>query len=180
MKDGTTALGDCEMTSSNIQVAQRVREQFDAYFLGLTFTVLGLSIQTAKFGTAVASDWLELTAWTLLLVSGIAGLSRMELIPEIHRRFDLQDERAVLAHEGKMALAKGQKTIYDIGFRTDVPLDDFIARQNQEVARVEESLRPLHRQTSIAYTLMRVAFIGGMVSLVAARAIGPFRHLIAP
>jgi hypothetical protein len=37
-------------SQSNTAMAQRIQEKFDAYLLGLIFTILGLSIQTAKLG----------------------------------------------------------------------------------------------------------------------------------
>lgn len=47
-------------TPSNTAIAQRIQEKFDAYLLGLIFTVLGLSIQTAKFGALPWADVLEI------------------------------------------------------------------------------------------------------------------------
>ena len=62
---------------SNLNVSIRIQEKFEFYFLSLTFVILGLSIQTSKFGTHPISDGLELFGWISLFVSGMAGLSRM-------------------------------------------------------------------------------------------------------
>ena len=63
---------------SNTAIAQRIQEKFDAYLLGLIFTILGLSIQTAKFGPSATADAFEVISWVLFLVAGLTGLSRFE------------------------------------------------------------------------------------------------------
>lgn len=83
-------MSDWEPVKQNIEVAQRIQEKFEFYLLALTFTLVGLAIQTATFGTHVGADVAELVGWFLLLVSGIFGLSRMEWTPVIH---DLESKR---------------------------------------------------------------------------------------
>lgn len=67
--------------------ARTYQDKFDLYFLGLTFTILGLSIQTASFGKMVWSDCLELLAWLLLLLSGLAGLYKGLWKPNLYSLF---------------------------------------------------------------------------------------------
>ena len=71
--------------NSNIDVAIRIQEKFEFYFLSLTFVILGLSIQTSKFGVHAISDGLELLGWISLFVSGMAGLSRMRGAPFLYK-----------------------------------------------------------------------------------------------
>lgn len=49
------------------------------------FTLLALSVQSASFGSSVVADICEIFAWLLLLIAGVAGLSRLELTPEVFR-----------------------------------------------------------------------------------------------
>ncbi|WP_019570889.1 hypothetical protein [Thioalkalivibrio sp. ALE11] len=55
--------------------AQEILSKFELYFLALTFTLLGISIQTASLtDVPELSKILEVVAWILLAVSGIVGL----------------------------------------------------------------------------------------------------------
>lgn len=60
----------------NIIDARRHQDTFELYVLGLTFTILGLSVQTASFGVALLADSAELLGWVSLLISGLFGLHR--------------------------------------------------------------------------------------------------------
>ena len=67
--------------------AEATREafsKFNFYFTGLAFTLLGLSVQTAAFGTNVYGNLAELVGWLLLLISGLAGLVRLHRLPAVH------------------------------------------------------------------------------------------------
>lgn len=67
--------------------ARAYQDKFEFYFLGLTFTILGLSLQTASFGECVWSDVLELLAWILLLISGMTGLFRGFWKPDLYNSY---------------------------------------------------------------------------------------------
>ena len=70
---------------SNLDVSMRIQEKFEFYFLSLTFIILGLAVQTSKFGSSKISDIFELLAWILFFIAGIAGLSRMRWAPSLYR-----------------------------------------------------------------------------------------------
>ncbi len=80
------------MAKSNRERGQEVQVKLAFYVIALIFTVLGLSIQTAKFGTSIVSAGLELLAWVSLLVSRLAGLRRLELTPGLFYLFDIPDQ----------------------------------------------------------------------------------------
>ncbi len=48
--------------NSNLEVSIRIQEKFEFYFLSLTFIILGLVVQTSKFGSYAISDIFELLA----------------------------------------------------------------------------------------------------------------------
>jgi hypothetical protein len=56
------------------------------------FTLLALSIQTAKFGTSSIADIFELIGWVLLFISGISGLWRLEFLPVEREKLVMRDE----------------------------------------------------------------------------------------
>jgi len=84
------------MADDNYDIAQRIQEKFDFYLIALTFTVLGFSIQTVKFGKVVYADLAELIAWFLLIISGVLGLRKMMWKASLFRlhyeKDDLKDE----------------------------------------------------------------------------------------
>jgi NhaP-type Na+/H+ or K+/H+ antiporter len=61
-----------------------VMEKYEFYFLALTFTLLGLSIQTVDFESySNINTIIELLGWLLFGVSGVVGLSKIEYLPSI-------------------------------------------------------------------------------------------------
>jgi len=58
-----------------------VMEKIEFYFLGLTFTLLALAVQTFKPSTSLTADVVETGGWLLLLISGLVGVSKIEWIP---------------------------------------------------------------------------------------------------
>lgn len=69
------------MGTSEREIAHNTQEKFEFYLISLVFT-LALSIQTSKFGVFIFSaDVMELLGWFSLLISGVAGLWRLEYIP---------------------------------------------------------------------------------------------------
>lgn len=68
---------------SGIQKGQQIQIKLGFYSVALTFTILGLAIQTASFGANVVADLAELLAWLILLLSGLNGLSLLERMPHV-------------------------------------------------------------------------------------------------
>jgi hypothetical protein len=171
-------LTDKPASQLNIEIAQRNQEKFDAYLLGLIFTILGLSIQTAKFGVSSAADASEIVAWLLLLIAGLAGLSRLEWTAEIYRLFGVQTEKEEAARAAQAASLKGAKELHVVPLGTSVSVDRYIAEAKESVAIVEARLKPLQKRASIKYRLMKTAFVLGLIALMIARASLPVRGII--
>lgn len=74
---------------------RRLQDTFELYVLGLTFTILGLSVQTATFGIGVIADIIELIAWVMLFISGMAGLYRGQWKPNLYHVFGMKATREV-------------------------------------------------------------------------------------
>jgi NhaP-type Na+/H+ or K+/H+ antiporter len=170
-------MADTPASQQNTAIAQRIQEKFDAYLLGLIFTILGLSIQTAKFGTSPTADALEILSWLLLLVAGLAGLSRLEWAPEMYRLFGLQQEKDELGRAVQLASLKGTTEVYVAPLGKSVPADQYVAEAKESVATVEAALKPLQRKGFIKYRVMKVAFVLGLFSLMCARALLPVRGI---
>jgi hypothetical protein len=159
----------------NIEIAQRLQERFEAYWLGLIFTLLGASIQTAKFGVVPLADALELGAWVLLLVSGLAGLSRFEWLPEIYRLRSLQIEKedwARAAH--KEEVLRGTREVYVAPLKKSVPSAQFIAESEASLHTIEEKLAPIERRQLRKYRVKKWTFVAAVCLLIGSRAYAPF------
>jgi len=61
-----------------------ILEKYEFYFLGLTFTLLGLSIQSVNFSSySNLNTVIELLGWLFFGVSGVVGLSKIEYLPSL-------------------------------------------------------------------------------------------------
>src|SRR5262245_61962142 len=118
---------------TNLDVARKLQEKYEWYFLALIFTVLGLSVQTAKLGHSFGADIFEVMGWVSLLVSGIAGLSRVELAPKQYLGFDMQqDIRQMKAAVQNVSMT--EKTIYDRSAGRDRPIADVLKEIDERTA----------------------------------------------
>ena len=63
-------------------------QKFEVFLVSLTFTVLGLSIQTAKFHDNPAINIFELSAWLFFLISGILALFKLKKFHSYFLKYD--------------------------------------------------------------------------------------------
>ena len=80
------------MSLSNLEFAREIRFKFDLYFLGLIFTILGLSIQTAKFEYSLRYNLVEIVSWSLLLLSALLIFWALNQASEFYSKYDLYKE----------------------------------------------------------------------------------------
>jgi hypothetical protein len=157
--------------NSNLDVSIRIQEKFEFYFLSLTFIILGLSIQTSRFGSHAISDGLELLGWISLFISGMAGLSRMRWAPspykikhEIIRREQYRDEAKRRESNGEPYVIQGEK---------EIPIGNFIGDVSQGVKEVEDQLRTLETKNDLKYRLHVYGFTFGLLFLMGSRGYEP-------
>ena len=137
----------------NEDIAIQTKLKFEFYFLALVFTVLGLSIQTSVFSSNLQSVF-EIIAWILFLISGLAGLSRMELIPIAYKNYSDLTYKKSLAKQGK-----------DVG-----PFKDESGKllSNENVAEITDKIE---MWIKVKYFIHKWMFVAGLVFLVVSRAI---------
>jgi hypothetical protein len=160
------------MPESNLEISSRIQEKFDLYFLSLTFVVLGLSIQTAKFGGSLLADGLELICWVCLFVSGMSGLSRMRWVPSLHRAIHAIVTREQYVKEAKVRQEQGEPYVVT---RQDnqMPINDFINKAEKGVEVVKKQLAGLENRDTVKYWLHVWGFAAGIFFLICSRGLDP-------
>lgn len=133
----------------NIATAQRVQEKFEFYLLALTFTVLGLSIQTANFSQNIYSDFFELAGWLLLLASGISGLLRIEWVPvqyHLYYKTDkLETERDYLLN----CLNQGLAVVPVSGQGEPQPINDLLEKKQDFIDKIKPELKKSSKKQKV-------------------------------
>ncbi len=163
---------------SEREIAVDAQEKFEFYLIGLVFTLLALSIQTAKFGQSSIGDFLELLGWIALLISGLAGLSRLEYIPEIREKYASQDEFEEELRKFQAQKAKGETTLFVVESQSQQPIESLI--ENRQIAEdnINESIKTLEAKNNTKYIVHKYAFVAGIFLVATARAYIPATNLL--
>jgi len=165
-------LWDQTMPDNNLEISRRIQEKFEFYFLSLTFVVLGLSIQTSKFGGSLLADGFELMGWACLFVSGVSGLSRMRWIPSAYNVAHVIDTREQNLKEAKIRQHQGEP--YVVTSQDDkMPIDDFINRAEKGVEDVKKQFAGLENKNAVKYRLHVWGFAVGLFCLMCSRGLDP-------
>ncbi len=154
----------------NLEIAIQTRQKFEFYFLALVFTVLGLSVETSVFSSKLQSVS-EITAWAFFLISGLAGLSRMEWIPVSYNSYsDLTYEKS-FAKEAK----NGRAIVDESGRLQSRPeIDEWIQHAERRIKERTEKMGEIERRGKVKYFLHKWMFVIGIFFLVVSRAINLF------
>lgn len=160
----------------NSEVAQKYRERFEFYFVGLIFTILGLSIQTAKFSQTIIPDGFELLAWISLLVSGFMGLIRIEWTPIAHQYISKKKGLSKEIDEINIHKEKGTKKLP--GVEGEIDVDKLLENKTWALEKVGSNLRDLEKKLSYSYKIRKWVFLAGIIFLVLARGIIPANGLM--
>lgn len=154
----------------NLEYAINVKDKFQFYFLALVFTVLGLSVQTSQF-TSIWQAVIEVCAWTLLLGSGLAGLSRMEWMPLSYEHYS-----ELTAQKSFLRDAKTDRQLMDESGELMSPLEaeHLIKDGNERMKERISFIGKLNRKERAKYFMHKWLFVIGIVLLVVSRAINLF------
>jgi hypothetical protein len=160
------------MEEDNLTLATRNKEKYEFYILALTFTILGLSIQTAEFCTFYYQSVIELSSWFLLLLSGLAGLSRQEYIPVAY----YAEHRHQNAREYKKGYEEGvqgrRKVLKEDG--TAMSESEIQEQLDSLIARLDASSKQnkkIERGIEIKYEIHKYSFIIGLLLLIVSRSV---------
>lgn len=172
--------------TENLSVATSFQERFNVYFLAIIFGVLAVAIHTTTFEGALVARAMELFAWVLLVVSGIAGLLRQERLPECYRLRASKAEKEDLRNEVQKALLRGATEFHVVPGEQDVPPWQYRAELEAAIDQVERRLKTINVQLSRRYRVQRWSFFLALVFLLASRGHRPaieigraLRHALA-
>jgi len=150
----------------NQEISIQAQQKFEFYFLALVFTVLGLSIQTAVFASETQSA-IEIIAWVFFLISGLAGLSRMEWIPVSYIHYSKLTEEESIVKE-----AKADRPLMKSGqLLSKIEVEDLVQRVENRIKERTKIMDNLDIRSKVKYFLHKWMFVVGLVLLVVSRAI---------
>jgi hypothetical protein len=160
-----------------IDVAIERQGKFDLYFVGLTFTVLGLAVQTAKVGVYYTADVAEILGWIALLFASISGLRRLEWAPEHYRLQDFkQDQESKRFEGGKIMLTNpgAQFTVAPTG--ETISAKKYVADAQGAITMIDKRLDELSNLGVRLAKWHRYGFLVGVVLVAVSRAAPIIAH----
>lgn len=151
------------------EYARQFQEKFELYLLALVFTLLGLAVQTAKFGSSDLADTVELLGWASLLCSGVIGLLRLEWVPVAHKnhgnRVQIEEQRDYLVQRANAGM-----NLHPVVDQPEpVPTQQLVDDRNAEIQRSLAREAEIETSISRKYRFHKWLFILGLFFLVAAR-----------
>lgn len=150
----------------NLDISIQTQQKFEFYFLALVFTVLGLSIQTSQFSSKLQL-FFEVVAWISFLVSGLAGLSRMEWIPVSYKSYSELTEEKSFVREAKT----GRPVKTESGILSDVEVKERIKHAENRIKERTQFMEEIEYRHNIKTFLHKWLFVAGLALLVLSRAV---------
>ena len=150
----------------NEEHAIQTQQKFEFYMLGLVFTILGLSVQTAQFSSWAQSS-LEIAAWGALLVSGLAGLSRMEWIPVsyvFHADDEVQKSLVREAKQGRSIMNTSGQVL------SSEEVHERVKKAEGEIERRTATMARIDHKHKVKYSIHKWLFVVAIILLMVSRA----------
>lgn len=162
----------------NAQIGANILTKFNFYFLGLTFGILALSIQTATFQTPLPARIAELVGWVFLLTSGIVGLSRVEWMPTQYQLTGLRVDTEHRIHGLQKAVQEGTRVVHVTLERRDRPIEDLIAQAESDLAKLGSHIGMLDRTAMKKYRVQKYSFVIGLAAIMVSRGYAPILDIL--
>lgn len=166
------------MNSSEREVALHFQERFEFYLVGLVFTLLALSIQTANFGHSYISNVFELLGWFFFAFSGIIGLSRLEYIPVIRNKIAIKNEFDQKIDELRELELKGVQELFVLETQSNEPIKDRLSEYQRGVEVLDPVITNLEKSGYVKYQIHRFTFVAGIFLIMCARGHAPLKQII--
>jgi hypothetical protein len=154
------------------KISIEYQQKFLFYLLGLTFTILALSIQTSLFGKYYFADLAELGGWLCLLVSGLLGLSRIEWSSVF---YFLSSEKSGI--EGRIASAKKyslrSRSIRVLETGENIPIENFIDDEKDRQELYQKKIESIQFRQQLKSIIQKILFLLGIIFIIISRAYVP-------
>lgn len=159
------------MGSASPVTPHSILEKFEFYFLGLTFTLLGAAIQTASFaGHSHASVFAEIFGWAGFALSGLIGLSKVELLSVVIYLRNRKNEFEDNINQFEQAKASGILSARIAQTGEVMSIDAVINQVGENASRYGEQLDKVGRRHEGKDIIQKWAFVIGLLSTAVARA----------
>lgn len=156
----------------------QTQDKFIIYFVSLAFTLLGLSVQTAEFGSNTFTDAAELFGWLSLLLCGLVFLSYFEWVPVIRADVSNKSAAEVDLLETEARKVGGQTYVYVVSQEREQPIDERILNLRNGIAALTEKIKREEKRSDKKYAFSRWAFTVGVIAIMIARGFVPFYDLL--
>ncbi|MEO0558055.1 MAG: hypothetical protein AAF170_07715 [Bacteroidota bacterium] len=162
--------------SESIRRFHTSSDKLEYYRIALTFTLLALAVESADFTSSLIPSAFELGAWSLLFVSGVLGLSRLDHASWLHFLVVSREQAAIENSTLSQMAVRGERAYLG----TD-PLDpessDLAPRslaaglQVNEIKRasIDEGIERTQRKASSRGRWGNFLFIAGLMAMMIAR-----------
>ena len=171
-------MGESDRSTKLANFGYEAQQKFDFYAVALAFTVLGLAVQTAGFGTSPVSDLFELLAWVALLVSGTAGLHCLEWQPQVFQLRGLEASQQSRLTGLREARVQGADTVHALDSGSDLNVDQMIASDENGLDLIRERIKTVSDRATRGYRVRSIGLLLGLVSLVISRGLDPLLALL--
>lgn len=154
-------------------LAIQSQEKFQFYLVALTFTILGLSIQTYDDSSTKIASLIEIISWVSLLLSGLAGLSYLEWGPVIREKLAVKSDAEETISNLKKHKLGGVSTVNVEQHGKVMPIEERINEFEYHSDAVINLIDNLEKKSKIKYKIFKWCFLAGVVFLVGGRAYAP-------
>lgn len=156
----------------NITIAREISQKFEFYFIALAFTILGLSVQTASVTKECGQYFFEFFAWGSLLISALAGLSKIEWSSVVYLLYGSLEIEGNHLKEINQDLLKGSHSINENGEEwTDDKLREVKNQSESKISKGKIRVDNIEKWSKVKYKIHKWAFVAGVSSLVISRII---------
>lgn len=164
---------------SNMEYARSLQEKYEYYQVGLNFTLLGLSIQTAQFGVHKLPIIFELSGWSCLLVAGVIALLRFRMQPVGHKNAALLQRNRSMLQSFKEGAQGGSREVLLSDTEELISIDQAIIKIEESISKNEPIIQDLESTLVLQARWHTSLFIGGFIFVFLARAYEPAIRLFA-